>query len=611
MNKLERISHQPKSGAEQSTPFPSPELPAEVKKLLKTVTEERKAGRSIGPHETAEGSPAEKRANAVLEQLQQSKENAESKLEATAKEKGVWERVKKGYTWLGKQNVYRAIGENNRKKVDQAIESLGGGARAKKLGKAVLEAMSVRTAIGAALLYSGAAAPAALSQVSAAALVGMRGVGGAVIGDTLAEKFGAKKKGRLFGAFTGGVVGVLLSGGIGVANSSVMEEALEEAFSETTNGEVAEQVVPATGHTEVPTTATPENPHDGVEATNLSSTEQAVPATAEIASTDRAVMSGAETSYQLDTEELDTTPDTTATLETVPPPYAIADGDTMWGVLGEKLALTDSQKATFLQKLTGLPEVERVAMVKEFGIESGNIDLIRPGEAVNLQKIQSFLSGSEATIAVADSSSVEQVVPATGHTEVPTTATPENPHDGVEATNLSSTEQAVPTTEQTTTGISSPMHPEEHVGSGPVIHSDALNEGDTSAPQTIPSTDIAAMSGAETSYQLDPDELDTTPDTTATLETASKTYAIQRGDTMQGILGEKLALNDSQKAVFLQKITGLPEAQRIATVKDFGIGSGNLDLIRPGETVNLEKIQNFLSGGEQIASSGSNQIAGA
>ena len=611
MNKFERISHQPKSGAEQSTPFPSPELPAEVKKLLKTVTEEWKSGKKIGPRETAEGSPAEKRANAVLEQLQQSKENAESKLEATAKEKGVWERVKKGYTWLGKQNVYRAIGENNRKKVDQAIESLGGGVRAKKLGKVVLEAMSVRTAIGAALLYSGAAAPAALSQVSAAALVGMRGVGGAVIGDTLAEKFGAKKKGRLFGAFTGGVVGVLLSGGIGVANSSVMEEALEEAFSETTNGEVAEQVVPATGHTEVPTTATPENPHDGVEATNLSSTEQVVPATGHTevptTATPENPHDGVEATNLSSTEQA-----VPATLETVPPPYAIAEGDTMWGILGEKLALTDSQKATFLQKLTGLPEVERVAMVKEFGIESGNIDFIRPGEAVNLQKIQSFLSGSEGTIAVADSSSVEQVVPATGHTEVPTTATPENPHDGVEATNLSSTEeQTVPTTEQTTTGISSPMHPEEHVGSGPVIHSDALNEGDTSAPQTIPSTDIAAMSGAETSYQLDPDELDTTPDTTATLETASKTYAIQRGDTMQGILGEKLALNDSQKATFLQKITGLPEAQRIAMVKDFGIGSGNIDLIRPGETVNLEKIQNFLSGGEQIASSGSNQITGA
>ena len=364
MNTFERVAHQPKSDTEQSTSFPPLELSKEMKELLQTATEEQKDEQRVEAHEVAEGLSAEERADAVLEQLQQSKEKVEGKLETTAKEKEVWEQVKKGYTWLGKQNVYRAIGENNRKKVDQAIESLGGGVQAKKLGKVVLEAMSVRTAIGAALLYSGAATPATVSQVSTVALAGMRGVGGAVIGDTLAEKFGAKKKGRLFGAFTGGVIGVLLSGGMGVVDSS----AVKEAFSETTKGDIVEKTVSG---------------GEQIETTKVALEEGPPVAGVPIA-------------------DLETTPDTTASSEIAPATYVIAEGDTMWDVLGEKLGLTDSQKATFLQKLTGLPETERVAMVKEFGIGSGSIDFIQPGETVNSQKIQDFLSSSEQTASGSD-----------------------------------------------------------------------------------------------------------------------------------------------------------------------------------------------------------------
>ena len=694
MNNFERVSHQQRSGAEQSVPFPLLKLSDQVKELLQA--EEQK----VQTRETAEGvSSGEKRGDAMLEYFQQAKENAGSKLEATAKEKGVWERVKKGYTWLGKQNVYRAMGENNRKRIDRAIESLGGGVRAKKLGKAVLEAMSVRTAIGAALLYSGAASPATLSQVSTATLVGMRGVGGAVIGDTLAEKFGAKKKGRLFGAFTGGIMGVLLSGGMGMADASTVEKAFLNTAEATTTPQV--------------------NPHGGMGTTSFSSPEQTVsveerieaakaalergPPPTGVSEADIASMAETESSLfdEPKAEELETTPVTpTATLETTSAPYVIAEGDTMWGVLGEKLALTDSQKATFLQKLTGLPEAERVAMVKEFGIGSGDIDLIRPGEAVSLEKIQSFLSGNEGTVAAADSSSVEQAVPTTGNIEEPTATTPPTEPEiiasiwGEDTVTKGDSSSA----EQVATGVSheptSPIPQEGYSDSVPVISSSALNEevqqqGNASASQTELSSDIASMSesgpathqidsdelgttptassetvaktyplpetgsitdgiefktiyppeydlaeqttptaSSETvaktyplpetesiaefkpTYQLDSEELDAAPTATASSEaTVEKSYPIQRGDTMQSILGEKLALNDSQKTVFLQKITGLPEAQRIAMVKDFGIGSGNLDLIRPGETVNLQKIQNFLSGGEQTAS-GSSQTAG-
>ena len=536
MKKFEGVVHQPRSGTEQSTSFPPRKIPKEVRELLQTTTEKQKNEQRVEAHETAEKSSAEKQVDTILEQLQQSREKAESKLETTAKEKGVWEQVKKGYTWLGKQNVYRAIGENNRKKIDQAIESLGGGVRAKKLGKVVLEAMSVRTAIGAALLYSGAAAPATFSQVSTAALVGMRGVGGAVIGDTLAEKFGAKKKGRVFGAFTGGVMGIVLSGGMGVADSS----AVKEAFSETTEGDTIEQTVPTTEPITEPTTE---------------------PITEPIL------------------EETEAPPDTTASSEIVPTPYVVAEGDTMWGILTEKFALTDSQKATFLQKITGLPEAERSALVKNFGITSGNIDLIRPGETVNLEKIQNFLSGSEGTITTVTPSSAEQVLPTTEQgavTDIPPTPV-------------------------------SPVYPEEYSNSGPVIHSSTLNgeiqqEGGPFAPQTIASADIALRSEPESMYQLDTEEPETIPNATTSSEMATKSYSIQRGDTMQSILTEKFALTDSQKATFLQKITGLPEAERSALVKNFGITSGNIDLIRPGETVNLEKIQNFLSGSEQVVS---------
>ena len=99
------------------------------------------------------------------------------------------------------------------------------------------------------------------------------------------------------------------------------------------------------------------------------------------------------------------------------PDYEVQHGDTVWRILGnenimgEGNTLTSAERAKFLQKLALLDEGQRKDLIKSFGIPSSKIDLIRPGENINLNKIKEFIGGGQSgdTSAAIDTKSMQSL----------------------------------------------------------------------------------------------------------------------------------------------------------------------------------------------------------